>query len=167
MGALVTRYYLRYGMADLPGNGSIPSPTWAGAKQVGRVVLVAPPNAGSIKALTSLIDGNRPAMILPHYPAAVVGTAPSLYQLLPRGRHGMVVDRDDAPIDDLFSPQLWETLQWGLADPGQAWMLELLLPEVDDPGERRRIAHNHQAKALVRAKRSRRPCTGLQTIPRG
>ncbi|MFQ5546131.1 MAG: hypothetical protein ACE5FE_09135, partial [Acidiferrobacterales bacterium] len=41
---------------------------------------------------------------------------------------------------------------WGLADPGQDVVLQKLLPDVTDAAQRRRIALDHQRKALQRAK---------------
>jgi hypothetical protein len=90
MGGLLTRYFLRYGAADLPEDGSLPPITWAGARYVERAVLVGTPNAGSAEALLQLIGGRRFAPILPKYPAAVLGTMPAIYQLLPRARQEAV-----------------------------------------------------------------------------
>lgn len=52
-----------------------------------------------------------------------------------------------------MDPELWQEQGWGLASPEQARVLELLLPEVRDPAERRRIALDHQRKSLERASR--------------
>lgn len=152
MGGLLTRYYLRYGAADLPENGDVPELTWAGAAHVERLIMVATPNAGSLKALEQCRDG----LYLPtqaRYSAAVLGTMPSLYELLPRPRHGAVVT-DGAPSEtlDFMDPALWETMEWGLADPQQADVLALLLPDVADASERRAIALDHLRKCLARAK---------------
>ncbi len=40
MGGLLARYYLRYGTADLPEDGSLPPVTWAGTEHVQRLVMV-------------------------------------------------------------------------------------------------------------------------------
>ena len=53
---------------------------------------------------------------------------------------------------DFMAPELWQEREWGLASPEQDGMLELLLPDVRDPTERRRIALDHQRKSLERAK---------------
>ena len=153
MGGLLTRYYLRYGAADLPPDGSLPELTWAGAERIERAILVAPPNAGSVQALLDLVRGVDYGLFLPEYPPALLGTMPSIYQLLPRSRHGAVVMADGRPVEDLFSPALWESMDWGLADPRQAAVLERLLPDTPDPAERRRIALEHQRKCLQRARR--------------
>jgi len=128
MGGLVARYYLRYGPRPLPDDGSLPPLDWAGARNVARVVLVGTPNAGSVLAMQDLIDGHRLARVLPEYPAAVLGTMPAIYQLLPRSRHGALVDAADGQRKiDLDDPALWRDMKWGLASPDQDNVLALLL----------------------------------------
>jgi len=153
MGGLSTRYYLLYGTAGLPEDGSIPPPTWEGARYVERAVLVGTPNAGSVRMIMALIDGMEFHAILPKYAAALFGTMPALYQVLPRGRHGALVNATDPSrrFENLFSPELWEQMGWGLADPDQDQILQWLLPEAQSPSERRRIALEHLRKCLQRA----------------
>lgn len=156
MGGLLTRYYLRYGGADLPTDGSEPEITWAGAERVDRLVLVGTPNAGSAAALNELVHGYRPAPLLPHYPAAMLGTYPSIYQLLPRSRFDTLWVRYKEGGDhvlDVLDPGLWESAGWGLADPEQDAVLAKLLPDVESSSERRAIALDQQRKSLERARR--------------
>ena len=152
MGSLVARYYLRYGAADLPDDGSLPPVTWEGAKHVDHLVMIGPPNAGSVETLTILVDGLKPAPLLSTYPAAIVGTMPSVYQLLPRSRHRPLLDVSGQPVSDVYDPALWVKHGWGLADPSQAKTLAHLLPNIVDPAERRGIALEHLRKTLSRAK---------------
>jgi hypothetical protein len=154
MGGLIARYYLQYGDADLPADGSAPAITWAGAKYVERAILVGTPNAGSVKSLMQLVNGAEIGPTLPVYPPAVVGTMPSIYQLLPRSRHGALVDGDDPDRNflDIYDAGLWERRGWGLADPSQDRVLREILPEVSDEGARRKIALDHQRKCLERAR---------------
>jgi len=152
MGSLVARYYLRYGAADLPADGSLPPVTWEGAKHVDHLVMIGPPNAGSVETLTILVNGLKPAPLLSTYPAAIVGTMPSVYQLLPRSRHKPLLDVNGQPVTNVFDPVLWERHGWGLADPSQANLLAKLLPDMADAQERRRVALDHQRKVLARAK---------------
>ena len=152
MGGLLTRYYLRYGTAHLPDEGP-PALTWAGTQYVERAVLVGTPSAGSVKSLNQLVHGKHISRFVPDYAAALLGTMPAAYQLLPRSRHGALVDaRDTTAVDSLFAPDFWERMAWGLADPEQDKVLQLLLPEVDSRAERRRIALDHQRKSLTRAR---------------
>jgi len=153
MGGLVSRYYLRYGDADLRDDGQAPKPTWAGAKRIRKLILVGTPNAGSAKALKQLVEGTRFAPTLPKYEAALLGTMPSIYQLLPRGGQGVLRDATTGEtIKDLYDPRLWYEMGWGLADPGQDKVLKKLLPEINDPEARRRVVLDHQAKCLARAR---------------
>lgn len=154
MGGLVARYYLRYGDADLPDDGTTPEVTWKGARHIDRVVLVGTPSAGSVSSLMQLVHGNKLGPFLPRYPPAVLGTMPSVYQLLPRARHASVLDNESGePIEDLYDPALWTRMGWGLADHNQGPVLQQLLPEIKDPAERRRIALDHLDKCLLRARR--------------
>ena len=153
MGGLLARYYLRYGAADLP-DGPLPSlVTWAGHRYIDKAILVGTPNAGSVKAFMQLVNGVSFAPGFPKYEPALVGTFPSVYQLLPRSRHGAVVDASSShkPIGDLFDPELWVRSGWGLASPDQDHVLRTLLPDVPDAEDRRRIALDHQRKCLARA----------------
>ena len=173
MGGLIARYFLRYGGAEPPPAGTVAEPTWAGAKYVDRVVLLGTPNAGSMKALRQVIDGVRFSPILPTYEAAILGTMPSLYQLLPRSRHQVVkskVLRPEGPpaiVDDLLDPELWAFFEWGLASADQDDVLEMLLPEVDDPARRRLIAADHLEKSLDRARQFQEALDVPATPPEG
>ncbi len=152
MGGLVARYYLRYGVQDLPSNGSPPELTWAGARYVDNLIMVGTPNAGSIQALKVLVDGFKPAVLLPRYPAAVLGTMPAVYMLLPRNRHLPLLDADNQPVEDIHDPALWVKHRWGLADPAQDTALKMLLPDSANEDQRRQIAIDHLKKCLARAR---------------
>ena len=152
MGGLVVRYYLRYGGADLPEDGSLPELTWAGARHVDHLIMISTPNAGSLGSLQNLISGVSPETLFPHYSATVLGTMPSMYELLPRGRHRPLMRADGEPVTDLFDPELWKSQQWGLADPEQDEFLKMLLPDIESQEQRLEIALDHQAKALRRAR---------------
>ncbi|MEM8601660.1 MAG: hypothetical protein AAGF99_17220 [Bacteroidota bacterium] len=153
MGGLITRYYLRYGNQDLPADGGLPELTWAGAERVERVVLVGPPNAGSARTVSQLVNGLRTPRVTPDYPAAILGTMPAVYQLLPRDRHRVLVDaaQHDVSIDSVMQADYWERMQWGLADPEQDEVLQNLLPDAETREERLRVALDHQRKNLDRA----------------
>lgn len=150
MGGLVARYYLRYGNQPLPADGSLPVLNWAGAQRVGRVFLIGTPNAGSAQAIVEMKEGMQLAPPLPKFPAAVIGTMPAAYQLLPR-THTRPLVRKNGQTLDVLAPETWEELQWGLADPKQDKTLRKLLPD-SNATERRRIALEHQFKCLVRAR---------------
>ncbi|WP_239031916.1 lipase/acyltransferase domain-containing protein [Paroceanicella profunda] len=153
MGTLIARYYLMYGTQDLPEDGSLPELTWAGAQHFSKVVLIAPPNAGSMAALDNLVNGKTLGPLQPFYPAALVGTHFSTYALMPRNRHHRVLWSDThQPVEDLYDPALWERLGWGLASPDAEEIIADLLPDEPDPEVRRRRALAFLAEALGRAK---------------
>lgn len=150
MGGLIARYFQMYGGAPLPANGSLPALTWAGTRELDKVILVAPPNAGSVASLQRLVDGFKAARFVPRIESGLLGTFPSLYELLPRQRHGFVVDKSGANIA-LLDPEVWKSQEWGLADPRQADTLRTILPGVADSDARRQIALDHQRKCLKNA----------------
>jgi len=152
MGGLVLRYYLRYGPHPLPEDGSLPPLTWEGAKHVENAVLVGTPSAGSVLSLKQLLEGvNFAALITPTYNPSILGSFPSIYQLLPRNRHARVIDEEGAAID-LLEVETWVRNGWGLADPGEAKHLADLLPHVESAEERCSIALDHLEKSLARAR---------------
>ena len=168
MGGLVARYMLRYGDEPLPADGSLPELTWKGADLVERVILVGTPNAGSAEAIRQLVEGkdfgNGVAFWLPRAPAAVLGTMPSIYQLLPRPRHGALMGEDGAM--DFYDPQFWIDNGLGLMDPDEAEALAWLLPDAS-PADRRRIAEDHLRKALANAEQFHRALDAPATLPGG
>lgn len=167
MGGLLTRYMLRYGDADLPDEGEMPAVTWAGAEHVDRVVLIGTPNAGTVNALEQLVNGAKFSPFFAAYSPAILGTMPSLYQLLPRDRHRRVVYKNrpvaddwvmsiaprDRPEPSLFSARTWSWYGWGMASPDQDRELARLLPGVESPEKRREIAMDHLRRCLARAER--------------
>ena len=154
MGGMLSHYYLRYGDAELPDDGPLPEPTWAGAAHVHRLIMVGTPNAGSALALNQLIKGVKFAPIVPEYDAALLGTMPAIYQLMPRERHGPVVDQATGrPLEGLYDAEVWRRMGWGLASEKYDRTLAKLLADVDDPARRRAIALDHLRKCLRRAER--------------
>lgn len=153
MGGLVARHYLRYGgNKPTPGEPTSGGPVpFAGASRVARLILVAPPNHGAALAVDQLVAGYRVAPVFPRYEPALLATMPSVYQLLPRPRHGVVVDGAGRPVD-LYDVATWERLGWGLLDPDQADTLAALLPEFP-AADRRILAREHVAKCLAAARR--------------
>ncbi len=156
MGAILSRYFARYGATDLDAipEGVVP---WLGTNDVERLILVAPPNAGSLEAMDQLLNGfNTGRPVLPYYHQALIGSFPSVYQLLPRTRHNALVwDSDiNQPVQDLLDPRLWQDMKWGLSgdDEETDKVLKRLIPDVKSMAERRIIAREYQRAALNRAR---------------
>ncbi len=172
MGGILTRYFLRYGDMTLSEDYALPDATWAGAKDVERAVLVAPPNAGSLEAFDQLINGfNTGRPVLPHYSEAILGTFPSVYQLLPRSRHNAVIWDEDIskPVTNLLDPELWKSNKWGLSGDSEETRIILaqLLPDVETHAERSALASKFQAHSLRRAARFQEALDRPSTPPRG
>ncbi|MEL7152584.1 MAG: hypothetical protein AAFN51_02040 [Pseudomonadota bacterium] len=154
MGCLVLRYWLMYGAQDLPVDGSLPKLNYHGSRRAACAIFVAPPNLGSIGAVTSLTQGRQLGPLQPEYPPALLGTHVSTYQLMPRDRHGRVRlgTVDGEKLTSLFDAETWASRRWGLMDPLQEPMLTQLMPEVQNPGQRKDIAFAYLDQALRRAK---------------
>ncbi|MBX3378464.1 MAG: hypothetical protein KF805_00085 [Phycisphaeraceae bacterium] len=152
MGGLVALYYVRYGAQPLPEDGSLPEPTWAGAEFIDQLIIVGTPSAGSVLALTQMVDGVSYSPITPTYQPAFLGTMPSIYQLLPRTRQARVIDSQTHETIDLYDAATWEKYNWGLADTRQNQYVQWLLPDVPSPDQRRAIALDQLSKCLARAK---------------
>ena len=151
MGGLVLRYFLRYGGQLLPHDGSLPKLDGSGAALVDRAILVATPSAGSLNALDRLVAGLPGTPAYPTYDPILIGTMPSLYQLLPRSRH-LPVHCDGDAKPDLLDPDFWRLMQWGLADPKGERSLALVLDGVASASERRDVAQEHLEKCLLNAR---------------
>ncbi len=172
MGSLLTRYFLQFGAAELPGDGSLPPVTWAGAQDIERVVLVAPPNAGSLEAFDQLVHGfNTGRPLLPFYHPALLGTFPSIYQLMPRSRHQAVIFGEDKnkPVEDILSPELWAKMKWGLnaRDDETRDILRNLMPDVKSEKARFKLASDFQRKALNNAKQFQMAMDQQAALPQG
>ncbi len=152
MGGLITRYFLMYGNQDMPGNGTPPHLTWAGAEYVNNVAIVGSPNAGYLDTLLEMTGGLSLNVAAPLIPAGVVATLPSYYAMLPSNEAGgSVLNRNGEEVD-IFAPEVWIENNWGLADPEQDETLKILLPNVSDKARRREIALEHMTKCLNRAR---------------
>ena len=118
MGGLIARYAAMYGAADLPPNGRTPIPTWAGAKDISRILLFGTPNEGSFGAFTALIKGytigGRNLPFVNDLTKDDVFTIPSLYELLPQRGTGRFLDENLHPLNvDIYRPETWIKYGWG------------------------------------------------------
>jgi len=167
MGGLITRYMLMYGGQEPASDGSPPPLTWEGSRHVEKVILVGTPNDGSLAALQQLVQGFRPAPILPLYDPALLGTMPSIYQLLPDPRLQPVVDMTTGRTLDYLDPETWERQGWGLASPDADEVLRKILLSEPDAARRKDIALAHLRKSLARARAFRAALARPHTLPSG
>jgi len=132
MGGLVARYYLRYGTAE-PDAGGV---TWAGARRIANLILVAVPNAGGVHAFEAMIYGNRVGLSHTTLAAPVIARMPSVYQLLPPHGAAALVDHRLEPIDaDLHDIATWDRYGWGPFAPARR-----TLDLVEDSARERSLA---------------------------
>ncbi len=118
MGGLVARYYLRFGCAEPDEDAPV---SWAGARRIERLLLVATPNAGGIPALDTLLNGTRVGFSSTTLSAPVVAGMPAIYQLLPPPGSGALIDERGDPLDDdLHAPETWQRHGWGPFGPRRA-----------------------------------------------
>jgi len=115
MGGLIAEYYLKYGTRDvLADSGAIP--TYAGARDINRMVLIGTPRRGTMTALEALHTGISRSLD----PAALF-TMPSVYQLLPNDSAVHFVDSQGRPIDvDLFDAGTWVRYGWSIFNTGKS-----------------------------------------------
>jgi pimeloyl-ACP methyl ester carboxylesterase len=145
MGGLVARYYLRYGTAEPAEDAPI---TWAGARRIRNLILVAVPNGGSIPAFDAILNGNRVGMSYTTLAASVIGRMPSIYALLPpKGAAALADTKGDVLDVDLHDPAAWEAFGWGPFAPHSS-------RRRSDPHEPARVRGAHRefvSAALARA----------------
>ncbi|MBW1688808.1 MAG: hypothetical protein JRS35_27575, partial [Deltaproteobacteria bacterium] len=166
LGCLLARYYLRYGTQPLPEDGSLPVLDWRGAKLVRRAILIGPPNGGSLEAVISVAYGAHAIPILPKYPAAIIGSFHSIYQLMPHASDHSLVYADDGLPVNLYEVDTWETNGWGLfADDGKVSVD--LLPDTMTPEQRREAARRYLGMMLARAEQLHRALDVPSSPPDG
>lgn len=152
MGCLVARYYLRYGRQGLGTISTPPTLNWRGSHKIENILMVAPPNKGSLEAFTNLVNGFYPTHIkLIKYPPAVLGTMPSMYELLATKDIANVSDQN-GEIVDLLDPELWQAMNWGLLDPDQKRILNQIGSQISDKKDIYAQAKLLQSKLLRQAK---------------
>jgi hypothetical protein len=111
MGGLVARHYLRYGGGEPAPDGPV---TWAGARRIQGLVLVATPSGGSIPSLDAILNGNRVGLSTTTLAAGVISRMPSIYHLLPPRGVPALVDERLQPLDaDLHDVETWRRFGWG------------------------------------------------------
>ena len=110
MGGLVAQYYLGFGTEDVTGRAGPCTVTWAGAQNLGRMILIGTPLQGTMSAFRTLNTGFSRAMS-----PEVVFTMPSLYQLLPNdGREHLIDARGDSVNVDLYDAEEWMRNRWSV-----------------------------------------------------
>ena len=147
MGGLVARYYLRYGTAE-PGEDA--PVTWAGARRIRQLVLVATPNGGSVPALSAILNGERVGLSYTTLAASVTSRMVSLYELLPpAGAPALLDHRSDVLAADLHDIATWERFGWG---PFRPKALTRRSEDESGPEPDRKAHRAHLEAVLARAR---------------
>lgn len=114
MGGLIAEYYLKYGTRDVLGDPGA-HPSYEGARNINRLVLIGTPRRGTMSALQALHTGISRTLD----PDALF-TMPSIYQLLPNDAASHFVDPQGRPIDvDLFDAASWVRYGWSIFNRGK------------------------------------------------
>lgn len=151
MGGLITRYFLRYGDQGPVANGETLQLDWSGCEHVDRVIMIGTPNNGSAKSLVSAHEGFSFSTFLDSYPSGMVATLPAIYQLLPNGPEPAVFDSETGQPLDHYDVETWDRRGWGMLNPDQDSVLQMLMPDVSSAQERHAIAKAHVSECLRRA----------------
>jgi pimeloyl-ACP methyl ester carboxylesterase len=148
MGGLIARYAAMYGEADLPPDGVQLKPTWAGAADINKIIMLGVPNEGLADAFATLIDGysiteglRRRIPLLNRLTAAESITAPAIFQLLPHSNVVKFLDENLKPFPiDLYDAAVWKRYGWS---------------PINDPNYRRRYENGrNESEQTSASKRS-------------
>lgn len=146
MGGLITRYYLRYGSADVLDDNEFKVSGY-GFKRVNKVILLGTPNLGSVSALVEVLQGLKVG--LNRIPSQVMLTWPSTYQLFPHPIRSSVITLEGKTLDrDIFDINIWKDFEWSIFNP------ELRQSIIDEKGEKYyRLLTDYFAKQIERGRR--------------
>lgn len=115
-GGLVARYYAKYGAADVLDQDH-PVPTYEGAENINKIIMLGTPNTGSVESFMTLHRG----LWLPSVgraTAEMIFSMPALYELMPLEGKKVFIDPDGKPLDiDLYDPANWERYGWSVFNP--------------------------------------------------
>ncbi len=115
-GGLIARYYVKYGGVDVLDSDPLPQPTYSGAGDIEKVIMLGTPNRGSLEAFWRLHRGLWVPAV-GHIRPETAFTMPSLYQCMPFDSKTVFIDRDGNALNiDLYDPEMWERYEWSLFD---------------------------------------------------
>lgn len=121
MGGLITRYYLRYGTADVLDGNELPV-NLQGAAKLNKVILLGTPNLGTVTSVHRFLRGWK--LGLRTIPPEVLVTMPSIYELFPHPLNDWLIGVNGEPLDrDLFDTDTWRELRWSVFDQDKAMEL--------------------------------------------
>lgn len=110
MGGLLARYYVKYGNVDILNLRWIPPPTFAGAININKLVVVGTPHLGSSVILGYLHYGLPMWRLRPRINPETMLTWPASYQLLPAHNSNLYLDNELNPLKgfDIYDLNSWK-----------------------------------------------------------
>ena len=154
MGALITRYYLRYGKQDVLGSDEF-IVSGEGSRHVRKVVMLGSPNYGSIKGLQNIMFGYDIGFNT--IPIEVLGTMPSAYQIMPHPDRDWMVDIHGKRSDrDLYDKNVWKRNKWGIFDENAQQRIRDQFKSDESAVQYLNLLERLMDKYLVRARRFHR-----------
>lgn len=116
MGGLIAEYYALYGDEDVLVRDPLPAPTYAGAANIRKLILLGVPHLGSVEAFEILHRGHHVAWRSISNEA--IFTMPSVYQLLPPANSVHLGTKGgDADEFNLYAVDDWERFDVSLFSP--------------------------------------------------
>lgn len=111
MGGLISRYYLRYGNAPLPHEGTPPLSD-TGAEKIAKVFIFGTPNCGYTDTLIELVNGLAFVRPAAKYPAHLLINFKSYFCMLPHSNLKTYIYSDDGTPVNIYDIETWKKLKW-------------------------------------------------------
>lgn len=116
-GGLIARYYAKYGREDVLDQNPLPEPTYAGAANLNKIIMLGTPNLGSLESFQNLHQGLSIPTI-GRFSEEMMFSCPSTYEIFPHRNEPVFVDADGKQLDtDFYDPANWEKYGWSIFDP--------------------------------------------------
>jgi len=151
MGALLTRYFIRYGQRDVLDSDTF-RPDNAGADKVRKVVLIGAPNMGSVSGLQYFLSGYK--LGFGSIATEVMATMPGSYELLPHPARNWMITPEGVKADiKLYDIRTWKRFKWAVFDPEARARIRRRFRSSVDAVQYMRVLERFFAKHLERARR--------------
>ncbi len=113
-GGLIARYYVKYGTQDVLDRSPMPEPTYAGARNINKIIMMGTPNYGSMESFRSIHEGlNIPG--IGNVKKEIIFSMPSAFELMPFDGKGAFIDTMGRDLDiSLYEPLNWEKYGWSV-----------------------------------------------------
>jgi len=151
MGALLTRYFIRYGKRNVLNSETF-QPDNAGAAKVRKVVLIGAPNMGSVSGLQYFLSGYR--LGFGTIPTEVMATMPGSYHLLPHPSRNWMITPEGVKADiKLYDVRTWKRFRWAVFDPAARARIRNRFDNKADAARYLRLLERFFTRELEQARR--------------